>query len=433
MQMPTLIILAGGASSRMWPLREKSLIRFGTDPLMISQLKQYQSIGFKDVVIVGNPENYELLQNLTRNIEGMNINLTIQEEAIGMGDAVLKAESFLKDKSDQAIYITQVHDVVDMSLHIEMLEAHRKNPQHSLLAGYRVQSYFPGGYLVVNDEGRISGIKEKPGAGFEPSDLVTFVAHIHSQAGQLFDAIRAEYGNSEIDSDDHYERAMDKLMAKQDFFVVPYSGHWSALKFPWHTLEIMDYFLGQIVEGQHIHPSVSISDTARISGNVIIEEGVKIFPGAAIVGPAYIGKGTIIGNNALVRHSMLLEKCEVGYTSEVARSYVANHVSMHACRVLDSVLADHVNFSAGSTTANLRIDRDHVRSVVKGNRLDTGRDKLGAIIGQNAFIGVDVMTMPGVKIGENAQIGPGTHVQEDIRNGLRVYVKQEYIIIDTSE
>ncbi|GAB1422705.1 hypothetical protein MASR2M15_29440 [Anaerolineales bacterium] len=43
----------------------------------------------------------------------------------------------------------------------------------------------------------------------------------------------------------------------------------------------------------------------------------------------------------------------------------------------------------------------------KANRLDTGRDKLlGAIIGQNAFIGVDVMTTP-VKIGENAQIGPG--------------------------
>ncbi|GAB1422706.1 hypothetical protein MASR2M15_29450 [Anaerolineales bacterium] len=44
------------------------------------------------------------------------------------------------------------------------------------------------------------------------------MAHIHSQAGQLFDAIRAEYGNSEIDSDDHYERAMDKLDALNKTF-----------------------------------------------------------------------------------------------------------------------------------------------------------------------------------------------------------------------
>ena len=29
---PILIILAGGASSRVWPLREKSLLRFGTEP-----------------------------------------------------------------------------------------------------------------------------------------------------------------------------------------------------------------------------------------------------------------------------------------------------------------------------------------------------------------------------------------------------------------
>ena len=103
---------------------------------------------------------------------------------------------------------------------------------------------------------------------------------------------------------------------------------------------------------------------------------------------------------------------------------------MHACRVLDSVFGPNVNFSAGCTTANLRIDRKNVKSTVKGNRQDSGRDKLGAIIGANAFLGVDVMTMPGVKIGENAQIGPGTHLHEDIKDGSRVYVKQQIEIIE---
>jgi acetyltransferase-like isoleucine patch superfamily enzyme len=43
------------------------------------------------------------------------------------------------------------------------------------------------------------------------------------------------------------------------------------------------------------------------------------------------------------------------------------------------------------------------------------------------------MTMPGVKIGERAQIGPGTHVHQDVKNGQRVYVKQELIVIEPEE
>ena len=127
---------------------------------------------------------------------------------------------------------------------------------------------------------------------------------------------------------------------------------------------------------------------------------------------------------------MVLSHSNVGFTTEVARSYVAEHVDMHACRVLDSVFASNVNFSAGCTTANLRIDHGTVGSRIKGNKVDTGRDKLGAIIGHGAFIAVDAMTMPGVKIGEGAQIGPGTHVLQDVGDGKRVYVKQEIVVSD---
>jgi len=67
---------------------------------------------------------------------------------------------------------------------------------------------------------------------------------------------------------------------------------------------------------------------------------------------------------------------------------------------------------------------------VKGQKLDSGRDKLGAIIGRDAFLAVDVMTMPGVKVGERAQVGPGTHVHRDVKDGSRVWVKQELGIVE---
>ncbi|MFW5691902.1 MAG: sugar phosphate nucleotidyltransferase [Chloroflexota bacterium] len=423
-----LIVLAGGASSRMWPLREKSLLRFGTEPLMINQLQRYRALGFNRAVIVANPQNVDDITSQTQTLrDSMQLDIVIQKNPKGMGDALLQVAPALEDNPETAIYVTQVHDVVDGSLHQDMLKAFNKDSSRTYLAGYEMEDYFPGGYLSVDPNGRITGIVEKPGPDKRPSNLVNIVAHIHTNARQLFDAIEAEY-RSVIPNDDHYERAMDGLMKTIYYSVVSYKGHWSALKYPWHALDVMQYFLEQI-SGQVIADDAFIAPTATLVGNVYVGPGAKIFPGAAVVGPAYIGRGTIVGNNALVRNSMVLNYCEVGYTTEVARSYVADHCSMHACRVLDSVFAENVNFSAGCTTANLRIDRGDVPSMIKGNKVYSGRDKLGAIIGQGAFLAVDVMTMPGVKVGERVQVGPGTHVIKDVADGHRIYVRQQVEVV----
>lgn len=422
MDTPTLIILAGGASSRMWPLREKSLLCFGDQPLLLAQLARYQSLGFSKAVIVGNPENTELIRNLTADVSGMTVQVGTQPEPKGMGDALLRAGELLLLDQHPAIYVTQVHDVTDMALHEAILAAYRADPSASYLAGIERDEYFPGGYLTVDSDDRINGIIEKPGAANRPSNLVSLVAHVHADATRLMQTIEAQYRIAET-PDDHYERAMDALMPEHVFKVARYRGHWSALKYPWHVLDIMDYFLSQI-KGQTVEEGAFVHKNATLVGDVFIAAGAKVFPGAAVVGPAYIGRDSIVGNNALVRASMVLDRCEVGYTTEVARSYVADHCSMHACRVLDSVFAPNVNFSAGCTTANLRMDRGNVSMRVKGEKLDTGRGKLGAVIGQGAFLGVDVMTMPGIKIGEGAQVGPGAHVYSDLDNKTRLVVKQ---------
>ena len=52
------------------------------------------------------------------------------------------------------------------------------------------------------------------------------------------------------------------------------------------------------------------------------------------------------------------------------------------------------------------------------------RDKLGLVAGKRAFIAVNVMTMPGVKIGRDAEVGPTTVVREDVPDGVRVWVEQ---------
>ena len=59
-ETPVLIILAGGASSRMWPLREKSLLKFGEQPLLqnvFSESKSHTLLWYRP--------NPFLLQDLT--------------------------------------------------------------------------------------------------------------------------------------------------------------------------------------------------------------------------------------------------------------------------------------------------------------------------------------------------------------------------------
>lgn len=421
--LPTVIILAGGANTRFWPLREKSLYPFMGEALLEKQLKVYYEAGFRQAIIVANPDNHDQIANtIQESTTGFDYDVVVQPEPLGMGHAILQAEELLKAQDYPPIYVCQVNDVVSPGFHKTMLEAYQSGQASSYLAGYQVKDYFPGGYLVLDGE-RITRIIEKPGPGNEPSDLVSFVAHIHGDTRTLFEKIHQLYDSGHA-SDDHYEVAMAEMMAGAHFACVRYTGAWFPIKFPWHVLDVMRFYLDQI-DGQQIDPEAKIIGDVSISGNVMIAAGARVFPGAAIVGPSYIGPDAIVGNGALVRESMIGAGSIVGHTSEVARSYLGQRVSLHRAVVLDSVFEDEVNFSAGCITANLRIDHGLVKSTVKGDRVVTGRDKLGAMIGAGAFIAIQSGTMPGVKIGAGAEVGAFTNVTEDLREGERLFVVQE--------
>jgi len=66
--------------------------------------------------------------------------------------------------------------------------------------------------------------------------------------------------------------------------------------------------------------------------------------------------------------------------------------------------------------------------IVKGRKLDTGKRKLGAFLGDNVKIGVNASIMPGVKIGSSAIIGPNVVVYKDVPNKKMILLKQNLTI-----
>ena len=416
MSQPTVLVLAGGASNRFWPLRDKPLLRLGAYTLLERHLRQLADLGCERFVVVARPETSAAVESMADGIG--EVRVVIQAEARGMADAVLAARPALDEFGDGPLYVTQAQDVVENILHAEMLHAWaRREAWAGLIAGVKVSEYFPGGYLTLKGQ-RVTGVAEKPGAGNEPSDLVNLVAHIYASSFDLLTVIEDEAQHH--GRDDVYERALTRLMAMGEFRAHVYEGRWQALKYPWHTLDVMAMLLELWQRGLE-SPGPEYEE--REPG-VFIGKDVRIFPGSHLVAPCLLDHGAVVGQTSLVRDSIVGPRCVVGFGSEVARSLLVEGVELHHNYTGDSVLDRGATMGYGAVTANYRLDNRTVPSVVAGERLDTGRMKLGAMLGAGARMGVNASTMPGIKVGPGAIIGSNLPVNRDLKDGER-YLRAE--------
>ena len=78
-------------------------------------------------------------------------------------------------------------------------------------------------------------------------------------------------------------------------------------------------------------------------------------------------------------------------------------------------------------TANVRFDKRSIRMRIKHQLVDSGREKLGVVIGDHVETGINATLLPGVRIGSGTWIGPGAIVSEDVPSETVILVKQSYI------
>jgi len=405
---PKVIILAAGKAERFWPLSDKALFPFLGKSLIEHQIERTRKAGFREVIVVCNRDNLPIIKNFKIK--------TVLQKGEGQAAAILSAKNFIQGP----LLIVNANDLFDPSLFKKVLLVGKGKETEVCLVGYQTTNYFPGGYLVVNKKNEVKKIVEKPSQGKEPSDLVRIVVDFFRQGEKLVNYLQQEI---------LYEKALAEMIKNGEVVkAVSYQKEWGFLKYPWDTLGMMDFFL-RTFKKKKIGRNVKISKTAVILGLVMIEDGVKIFENAKIVGPAYIGQGTIIGNNTLIRESMIGRNCVVGFSTEITRSYLGDDCWLHSNYLGDSVLDKNVSLGAGAVLANLRLDEGNIYSCVKGEKIHTRRTKLGVIVGQNVRIGVNTSMMPGIKIGENSFIGAGVVLDKDLGEGKFCGFKKKSLTI----
>lgn len=137
-------------------------------------------------------------------------------------------------------------------------------------------------------------------------------------------------------------------------------------------------------------------------------QGVSIEPGAYIEGPCFIGDGTSIRHGAYIRGYVATGRnCVIGHGTEIKHSILLDEVcAAHFNYVGDCILGNRVNLGAGVKCANLRLDHRQVRVRIGREKIDTGLKKLGAIIGDQAQLGCNSVTNPGVLLGPGVLCAP---------------------------
>lgn len=394
------IILAAGESSRFWPLnsKHKSLHRIIGKPLIWHTLDGLKGVGIKEVIIIQGPKKDIERELKSYKFPGLKIRCVVQKRPKGMGDALWQAKKAVKGP----FFILNAERVDCQELIEELKAKSAKLKVKSVLVGQRTRT--PELYGVMRLRGdKVLEIIEKPKKKAPSNIKVVGVYLLEPEFFKYYQKVKKHYYD--------FEDALSLYMKEKDVRVVILKKpeeETPSLKYPWHLFSVAKYLLDKNLSRKKVH----------------IGKNVKIFEGAVIKGPCYIGDNCLIGNNALVRdYTNLEEGVMIGAHAEVTRCVFQKNAHVHAGYFGDSILGEGCRVGAGTVTANVRLDRGEIKSQVKGEKIGTGLTSLGVIVGKNTNIGINASLMPGVLIGSNCVIGPHSLVMENIKDGTTYFAR----------
>jgi len=249
--------------------------------------------------------------------------------------------------------------------------------------------------MVEMKKGKVVHIYEKtqkPPTNIANAGLYLFTPDIFDAIARTEKSPRGEYEITE---------SLQRLMEAGKDIACHELKYWLDLSYPWDLLPANEALLTGI-EPQNLG---TVEENVVLRGAVLIGKNSVIKSGSYIVGPVIIGDDCDIGPNCYIRPSTSIgDGCHVGAAVEVKNSIIMKGTKLpHHNYVGDSVIGEQCNLGAGTKIANLRLDKRNI--LVAG--IDTGRRKLGAIIGDHVETGINASINVGSMIGNNTFIGPG--------------------------
>ena len=416
------IILSAGEGSRMRPLtltKPKTMLPVAGKPIIQYNIESLRDNGITDILLIVRYKE-EMVRNYFGDGSdfGVNIFYKTQKDFLGTANAISYGEDFI----DDSIIVLNGDIILDDEIIHEIIKKYNYLTPDTLMLLTEMED--PSAFGVVEIEnGNIKSIVEKPKREEAPSNLVNAGIYIFNK--DIFDKIR----KTEISERGEYEITDSvSLQIKDNKTVIGHktSKDWIDVGRPWELIEVNEDLIGKLkteIKG-------TIEDGAFIHGEVFLDEGSVIKAGVYIEGNVYIGKNCDIGPNSYIRGNTYFgDNVHVGNAVEIKNSIIMENTNVsHLSYVGDSVIGSNCNIAAGTNIANLRFDNETIKTKIKNQKIDSGRRKLGAIIGDSVKTGINSSFSPGVKVGHNSTIGSGVLLYEDLPSDTRVLEKQTHIV-----
>jgi len=163
-------------------------------------------------------------------------------------------------------------------------------------------------------------------------------------------------------------------------------------------MNIYDQPYKDLLDGVYrIHPFAKFGKNVKLGEGIVIEEGCKIGDNTIIGHYCVLRPRTIIGKDCVIGHMTVFEgECEI-------RDRVLIHAQCHITK--DVLIEDDVfiaPFFCGANTKRIVHGRNYPLEIT------------GYTIKRAARIGIGVLVLPDILIGENAQIGVGSVVTKNV-------------------
>ncbi len=397
------VILAAGEGKRMHPLthtRPKVMVPLANKPILEHLILEIKKAGIDEFILVvgyydeaireyfGKGEHLDVAidyhtqrkQNGTADAIRDLDKLISDNFLLANGDAIIQGEdiSRIVAGNDYALGLIEMDDTTDM------------------------------GVVEIADS-KVVRIHEK--VKTPPSKLIN--AGIYLLTPQIFAAIEKtpKSPRGEYELTDSLQLLVDSGTSIRAEMI----DNWLNITYPWDMLAANE----KLLEGLENENAGIIEENAVIRGNVHVGNRTTIRSGSYIVGPVVIGDDCEIGPNCYIRPGTAIgNHCHIGASVEVKNSIIMNNSNCpHHNYVGDSIIGEGCNLGAGTKVANLKLDKENI-SVGK---INTGRRKLGVIMGDGVQTGINACLNIGCSIGNNSIVGPGVVAKGVIKSKARVF------------
>jgi bifunctional UDP-N-acetylglucosamine pyrophosphorylase / glucosamine-1-phosphate N-acetyltransferase len=416
------VVMAAGLGTRMRSDRPKHLHPLLGRTVLDWALEAARPLAPDPLVVVCSPATREeLAQTLPDDVE-----LAVQVDPRGTGDAVAAAKPALGGASNDVLVLDGAAPLLTPAVLEELVADHRREGAAVTVLSIEPAEPLPYGRVLRDEAGGLQGIVEEGDASPEELAIRELNTSIYVFAAEALWPVLERLDAENVQGELYLTDAVRLIVADGARGAVyraadPIVG--LGINNRAELAQAAAVLRDRLVR-EHMLEGVTIVDPAStwLEADVVLEPDAVVHPFTVLRGRTKVGAGAEVGPHVVAIDAeigpratvgpfsylrpgtVLSTEAKVGAFVEVKNSRLGERTKVpHLSYIGDADVGEDTNIAAGAITANYRPE--------------LGEGKQRTVIGRNVHTGSDNVFVAPLEIGDDAWIGAGSTITEDVPAG----------------